>query len=90
MQNCGVFKGLAGLQWKYAAGGERKGINRPEHLKSKAVAFFFWVGHREEVMSLLRARTSMKYFFLLCESTLWWRNMVSVNPWCFLLNRESK
>lgn len=42
MQNRGVFKGLAGLQWKYAAGGERKGINRPEHLKSKAVAFFFF------------------------------------------------
>lgn len=103
MHNCGIFNGLAGLQWKFAADGERKGINtrsvslgwgRQEHFKSKEVAFFFfffsWVGHREEVMFLLGARTSMKCFLLLCESTLWWRNMVLVNPWCFLLNRESK
>lgn len=41
MQNRGVFKGLAGLQWKFAADGGRKGINRSEHLKSRAVAFFF-------------------------------------------------
>lgn len=32
--------------------------------------FFSWVGQRDEGMSLLGARTSMKCFLLLCESTL--------------------
>lgn len=46
---------------------------------------FFRVGGREELVSLAGARTTMKCFLLLCESTFWWRNTVSVNLRCSLL-----
>lgn len=51
----------------------------------KGICLFFWVGHGEEVVSSVRVRTRMKCFLLLCESTFWWRNTVSVNLWCSLL-----
>lgn len=53
--------------------------------QTKGIRLFFWVGHREEVVSLVGARTSTKYLLLLCESTLWWRNTASVNLWFSLL-----
>lgn len=61
------------------------GVRETGASQMKVICLFFWVGHAEEVVSLVGARTSMKYFLLPYESTFWWRNMVSVNPWCSLL-----
>ena len=61
------------------------GVQETRTSRTKDICLFFWVGLREEAVSSVGARTSVKYFLLLCESTFWCRNTVSVSLWCSLL-----